>query len=84
MNNPNPTQPAADLAKLARLARLKQSLRRHQVTQIAVAERAGVTKVHVCNVLAGRDDSAKVVRAAKDLVAEAIQAKRETAPALVR
>lgn len=73
MTNPNRNQPQPDPAKLARL---KHRLQRRGITQIAVAERAGVTKTHVCNVFAARDPSANVIQAAKDLLAEAIEATR--------
>lgn len=55
----------------AKLARFKARLQRNGVKQTAIAERAGVSTVHVCNVLAGRDISAKVILAAKELLAEA-------------
>lgn len=76
MTNPTLYQPDA-----AKLARLKRRLKRRGITQIAVAARAGVTKVHVCNVLNGRDPSAPVLRAAKELIAESLDAQRSMAPA---
>lgn len=72
VTHPNPNQTDAS----AKLARLKLRLKRRGITQIAVAERAGVTKTHVCNVFAGRDPSAKVVLAAKALLAEAYASAR--------
>lgn len=46
-------------------------MQRHGVTQKAIAERLGVSKFHVCHVLAGRAISAPVLRVAKELLAEA-------------
>ena len=62
MPNPYPTQ--------ASLARLKARLQRRGIRQEDVAAAAGVSKVHVCNVLAGRDPSRKVIDAVKRLLAE--------------
>ena len=53
-----------------KLARLRRQLKAHGITQLAVAEAAGATPPHVCNVLAGRDKSRKVVEAAKRLLAD--------------
>jgi len=61
---PNPTQSNGSLA------RLKRRLQKAGIRQQTVAEAAGVTKVHVCNVLAGRDQSQKVVETAKRLLAD--------------
>ncbi len=52
------------------LARLKRRLQRAGIRQQDVAEAAGISTVHVCNVLAGRDTSRKVVTTAKRLLAE--------------
>ena len=52
------------------LARLKVALHEAGVTQQAVADAAGTTKPHVCNVLAGRAASANVINTAKRLLAE--------------
>ena len=61
MNKPTATQ----------LAQLKRRMQTRGVTQRAVAERAKVSKFHICHVLAGRVVSAPVIRAAKELLAEA-------------
>lgn len=61
MNNTTTTQ----------LARLKRRMQTRGVTQKAVAERAQVSKFHVCHVLAGRVVSAPVIRATKELLEEA-------------
>ena len=68
MPNPTPTQPRGSLA------RLKRRLQKAGVRQQDVATAAGVTKVHVCNVLAGRDQSRKVLDAARQLLEEAAHA----------
>jgi transcriptional regulator with XRE-family HTH domain len=52
------------------LARLKRALQRHGITQLRVAQEAGVGKYHVCHVLAGRAVSRNVVNTAKRLLAE--------------
>lgn len=53
------------------LARLKRALQTAGVSQKAIAEKAHVTKFMVSHVLAGRAISAPVLRAAKELLAEA-------------
>jgi len=53
-----------------KVARLRRRLKARGITQVALASAAGVSPVHVCNVLAGRDQSRKVVEAAKRLLAE--------------
>ena len=73
MRKPSPSQTKSDPVKLARF---KRRLQAHGITQIAIAERASVSNMHVCNVLAGRDISAKVLLAAKALLAEALVTKR--------
>lgn len=52
------------------LIRLKRQLKAAGIPQVRVAEAAGVSKVHVCNVLAGRHASQRVVDTAKRLIAE--------------
>lgn len=68
MTKPNRSKPTS----AATLARLKSRLKYRGITHQAVADRAGVSKVHVTNVLNARFQSANVVRAAKALLAEAI------------
>ncbi len=63
MTNPMPSQAPGSLA------RLKRRLQRAGIRQQDVAEAAGVSTVHVCNVLAGRDPSRKVITEAKRLLA---------------
>lgn len=68
MTNQNAYKPSIDPAALSRL---RERLKQRGIRQREVAARAGVTKIHVCNVLAGRYVSAPVIRAAKELLAEA-------------
>lgn len=53
------------------LARLRRDLQTAGVKQKDIAERADVTKFMVSHVFAGRYVSAPVIRAAKELLAEA-------------
>ncbi len=82
MTNPMPSQAPGSLA------RLKRRLQRAGIRQQDVAEAAGVSTVHVCNVLAGRDPSRKVITEAKRLLAarrngpEKLAAPAEQADAL--
>ena len=63
------------------LSRLKRQLKAAGIAQRRVAEAAGVGEVHVCNVLAGRDASRKVVDTARRLLAEAKQPQPEAVSA---
>lgn len=51
-----------------RLARLRNRIKQAGITQLQIAEAAGVKPPHVCNVLAGRDTSGKILAAAQRLI----------------
>lgn len=57
-----------------KVARLRRRLKAHGISQQAVALAAAVSPVHVCNVLAGRDVSQKVLDTANRLLSEAAHA----------
>lgn len=57
------------------LRRLKVRLSRAGVTQTLIAERAKVTRPHVCHVLAGRIQSYRVLDIARELLASAREGK---------
>lgn len=59
MTQPKPTQ---------RLVRLKRQLKARSIGYAMVAAEAGVRETHVCNVLAGRDKSQRVVEAIRRLL----------------
>lgn len=52
------------------VTRLRRRLQRHGITNIQIAREAGLSRYHVCHVLAGRNTSARVIATAKRLIAE--------------
>jgi len=62
---PNPNQTKGSLS------RLKRRLQKAGIRQQDIAAEAGVSNVHVCNVLADRDQSQKVIETAKRMLKEA-------------
>lgn len=59
------------------LTNLKKDMRRFGIEQQAIAAEAGVLPTHVCNVLAGRRRSARIVKLARSKVRAAKQLKAE-------
>lgn len=53
-----------------KIQRLRNRLKAYGISQQAVAAAAGVSPVHVCNVLAGRDKSQKVLDTVNRLLAD--------------
>lgn len=51
-----------------KVARLRSGLKRAGVTNLQIAQVTGASEAHVCNVLAGRDKSRRVVDAAQMLL----------------
>ena len=56
------------------LARLKRQMQRAGITQVSIARHFGIRPEYVCNVLAGRKSSRRVVKMAEWLVADAQRA----------
>lgn len=57
-----------------KVTRLRRRLKASGISQVALAAAAGVSPVHVCNVLAGRDTSRKILEVAERLIEEAASA----------
>ncbi len=66
-----------------RLARLKRQLKARGIGYAMVAAEAGVRETHVCNVLAGRDKSQRVVEAIRRLLEKAENGAASSEPAQV-